>query len=185
MYYIVYETTNKVNGKKYRGAHATEDLNDKYLGSGTAIMRAIKRYGQENFYRSVLEVCKTPEDMYEAEARWVDKEWMCRKDTYNCATGGSGGYRVSDETREKMSIGNKGRVFTEEHRRKLSEAAKRRKPNIEKGHKFGPMSDEEKAKRSKANKGRRPYKMTAETRKKMSEAAKGRTPWNKGKRGTS
>ena len=28
MHFIVYETTNLVNGKKYRGAHVTASLND-------------------------------------------------------------------------------------------------------------------------------------------------------------
>lgn len=182
MYYIIYETTNKINGKKYRGAHATEDINDKYLGSGSAIKRAIKYHGPENFYRSILEVCDTAEEMYEAESRWVDEEWMNRRDTYNCRLGGLGGCSPSEESKLKNSETNKGRVFTDEHRRKLSEAAKRRGSNVKKGHRFGPMSDEEKSKRSAANKGRRPYVMTDETRQRMSEAAKGRIPWNKGKK---
>lgn len=180
MFYIIYETTNNVNGKKYRGAHATDDLNDSYLGSGNGIKAAIRLYGRENFYRSILEVCSTPEEMYEAECRWVNDEWVSRRDTYNHRSGGTGGFVLSEESKTKISNGKRGFVFSDDHRRKLSEAAKRRAPNIKKGHKFGPMSDEEKAKRSRANKGRRPYEMTDETRHRMSEAAKGRVPWNKG-----
>lgn len=32
MHYTVYQTTNLINSKIYVGVHATEDLNDSYLG---------------------------------------------------------------------------------------------------------------------------------------------------------
>ena len=43
MYYFIYETTNHENGKKYRGRHQTNDLNDGYLGSGTYLKKAIEK----------------------------------------------------------------------------------------------------------------------------------------------
>jgi hypothetical protein len=84
MPFIVYETTNLVNGKKYRGVHKQDDEEfDGYLGSGRAILRAIKKHGRTNFSRTAMFVSETKEDAYEFKAAVVDEEWRCRKDTYN------------------------------------------------------------------------------------------------------
>jgi group I intron endonuclease len=59
---FVYLTTNLVNGKIYIGQHKfLEDkwFNAKYLGSGTVIEQAIKKYGRKNFKRKILKLCYT------------------------------------------------------------------------------------------------------------------------------
>ena len=56
MKYIVYEITNKVNGKIYVGVHKTENLNDGYMGSGKNIKDAIKKYGIDNFDKKYLSI---------------------------------------------------------------------------------------------------------------------------------
>ena len=48
-YHYIYLITNKVNGKYYKGVHSTFDLNDGYLGSGTALEYDKEQYGKENF----------------------------------------------------------------------------------------------------------------------------------------
>jgi hypothetical protein len=63
MYFIIYKTTNIINGKYYIGKHKTNDLNDGYLGSGKLLKRAIKKYGTENFHREILHHCKSDEEM--------------------------------------------------------------------------------------------------------------------------
>lgn len=47
--YIIYQITNKLNNMIYIGCHVTENVNDKYMGSGTNIRNAIKEFGKENF----------------------------------------------------------------------------------------------------------------------------------------
>ena len=62
-HYLVYKTTNLVNGKIYIGQHQTYDLNDGYLGSGILLRRAIEKYGEENFKREILFECSSVEEM--------------------------------------------------------------------------------------------------------------------------
>ena len=88
MFYTIYETTNLVNGKKYRGYHMTTDLNDGYLGSGTAIGKAIKKHGKENFKKEILEFCGSAEEMIEREKFYVTTEWVKDKNNYNLQPGG-------------------------------------------------------------------------------------------------
>lgn len=46
---FVYFTKSKIDGKKYIGVHATDDLVDGYVGSGTVLKRAIAKHGIDNF----------------------------------------------------------------------------------------------------------------------------------------
>ena len=103
MYYIIYETINKINGKLYRGCHKTDNLNDGYLGSGVLFIEALKKYGKENFERNIICECKSLEDMIEKEAFYIDEEWVEREDTYNLQTGGLSYGILSEESKEKIS----------------------------------------------------------------------------------
>jgi hypothetical protein len=92
VHYFIYETTNLVNGKKYRGRHQTESVDDGYLGSGTHLMSAIRKYGSHNFMREIIFYAFDYNDLLLAEKMLVDKEWVERKDTYNITEGGGGSY---------------------------------------------------------------------------------------------
>lgn len=93
MPWIVYETTNLINGKKYRGVHEQdgEDF-DGYLGSGDLIIRAIEKHGRDNFSRTTMFVFEVEADAYKQEAVVVDEAWCNRDDTYNVRPGGVGGF---------------------------------------------------------------------------------------------
>lgn len=92
MKYTIYKTTNKVNKKIYIGFHITENPEDDYLGSGTALQRAITKYGKEAFEKEVLFVFDNPEDMFAKEAELVTEEFLTRPDVYNIKLGGLGGW---------------------------------------------------------------------------------------------
>lgn len=185
IYYIVYQTTNLLNGMIYIGIHQTENLNDNYLGSGSELRKAIKEHGKENFQREILFTFSDSKSMLLKEAELVTPEFCLREDTYNIAPGGGGrgmtgrkqsesakakigkahaGKTTSEETKAKMSKAAQNKVFTEEHRRKISEANKL--------WKRPPMSEEQKEKLREAAKFRKP--VSDETRRKLSEARKRR-----------
>lgn len=104
MNYIVYKTTNLINGKIYVGVHRTNpDIFDGYIGCGVSrydrkknslkgFPRAVAKYGYENFKRETLKVFPDSEqgmkDAYALEEKIVDKDFIKRKDTYNLTIGG-------------------------------------------------------------------------------------------------
>lgn len=108
MKYIIYLTTNLVNGKIYIGQHKTEnpDVFDQYLGCGikvnmpssymnpsSPLQYAVKKYGVKNFKRITLKVCDSLDEALKEESRLVDYNFIKRKDTYNAQLGGMTGYK--------------------------------------------------------------------------------------------
>ena len=88
--YYLYQIKNKINNKIYIGVHQTDDINDGYMGSGTEIRKAIKKYGKDNFEKEILEYFDNEDDMYAREMEIVTEEFIARKDTYNVSLGGIG-----------------------------------------------------------------------------------------------
>lgn len=87
-HHIVYQITNKINNNIYIGVHVTDNINDKYFGSGTNIKKAIKEFGKENFEKIILYNLDTNEEMLEKERELVNDEFIKRGDTYNIILGG-------------------------------------------------------------------------------------------------
>jgi hypothetical protein len=88
--YIVYQTCNRINNKTYIGVHKCQDFDDGYIGSGTLLNMAIKKYGHSAFYRYVLYCFDNPEDAYNKEKELVNDEWIANDNTYNVVEGGVG-----------------------------------------------------------------------------------------------
>lgn len=90
-YYIIYQIRNLINNKIYIGKHCTNNKNDNYFGSGILITRAIKKYGKQNFEKTILFECKSVEELDKKEVEIVNLEFLARSDVYNIALGGFGG----------------------------------------------------------------------------------------------
>jgi hypothetical protein len=153
MKYVIYKTTNKINGKFYIGKHQTKNINDGYLGSGVALEKAIKKYGKDLFIKEILFIFDREDEMNEKEKEIVTEEFIATNKTYNMGIGGEGGShfkgkkhsfetkqklsqisknrKFSEETKYKISEANRKRVLTEETKKKLSEKAKLRFNNEE------------------------------------------------------
>ena len=88
-YYYVYRTINLVNNKEYIGFHSTDNLDDGYMGSGKLLIRAIEKYGIENFHKDILKIFNNREEAEAYERELVNEEYVNRKDTYNLSIGGN------------------------------------------------------------------------------------------------
>lgn len=91
IFHIVYKVINIINNNIYIGVHSTNNINDNYLGSGSAIRKAIKKYGKENFIKEILFIFNTREDALAKEKELVSKKFINEDETYNLQTGGNGG----------------------------------------------------------------------------------------------
>ena len=88
---FVYMTTCLITGKKYIGKYEGKET-DKYLGSGKLLRRAIKKYGEFNFQRTILERYQTSTEVRSGEIYWIAKFNAVESDEfYNIAEGGEGG----------------------------------------------------------------------------------------------
>lgn len=87
---FIYKTTNIINGKIYIGQ--TSKNNQDYLGSGPIILKAIKKYGKENFKKEILEGCNSKEQTNLKEIYWIKFYNSTNRNVgYNISIGGNGG----------------------------------------------------------------------------------------------
>lgn len=73
--WIIYITTNLINKKIYVGVRELkhDSSDDRYLGSGKIIKRAIEKYGKENFNKEILVYCYSAKEADTEEVYWIDK----------------------------------------------------------------------------------------------------------------
>ena len=67
----IYITTNILNNKQYVGSHCTDNIDDGYIGSGRLFLKAVRKYGKENFSREVLEECESDIKAREREGIFI------------------------------------------------------------------------------------------------------------------
>lgn len=152
--YIVYQHKNKINGKVYIGITSRSPQerwghNGNNYKSSPYFYNAIKKYGWDNFEHNILYTDLNKEQACQKEQELIVYfKSMDRNFGYNSTSGGEifimnketkqkisdkligntngAGHPCSKEKRQKISQAQKGRTFTEEHKQKLSEAAKNR-----------------------------------------------------------
>lgn len=117
MYFTVYKTTNLINGKFYIGVHKTDNLEDRYLGSGKMLLRSILKHGVQNFKKEILYIFDNSSDMFLKEKEIITEDFCKNPITYNIKLGGQGGWDHID---------NKGKVYSKESRKKMSISGKRK-----------------------------------------------------------
>ena len=125
----IYKITNNLNNKIYIGLKTSSvEESESYYGSGVAINHAIKKYGKDNFTKTILERDIIDYDyLCERERHYIDI-YDAQENGYNLSAGGKGLLNPSPEIRARWSANRKGKpIHTEESKRKISEASRGRK----------------------------------------------------------
>jgi len=154
---IIYVATNRVNGKQYVGQtrRTLKQRIKDHLRERRSFMRvfhrALVKYGVDSFD---FEERLVSDDMLDQEERRLILELNTKvPNGYNLTDGGGGskGYKHTDETKKKCSIASKGRIFSEEHKRRIAlgrtgwrhtEETKQMISQNNKGKKWGPWTAE-------------------------------------------
>lgn len=130
-YGFIYKTINLVNRKQYIGQCSLHRRCWKsYLGSGKALKRAIKKYGRENFERSILCYCFNKEDMNVIEEQIIeDYDAANDRNFYNIiskatATNGFSGKSHTEEWKALASDFGKTRPATERMKENMRRVGK-------------------------------------------------------------
>lgn len=167
-FHLLYKTTNVITGKYYVGIHSTNDPFDDYKGSGSRLLRSVKKYGKENHVVEFLDIFQNREDLVTAEKNLVTRIFLTDPLCMNINIGGVAkplNIGVTEETRRKISEAHKGRIVTWGDK-------------ISKARKGMVFSDEHKANISKVQKGR---PLTEEWKINIGKGCKGNSDcgWNK------
>jgi group I intron endonuclease len=165
---VIYITENLINGKKYIGKDSKND--PKYIGSGQLLLKDIKKYGKENFKKSIIEYCKDDEELSIRESFWIKKHNALQKDDYYNIVDFSAGWNLSklgkekyDYVVEKISKGKKNKKLGPQS---IQTCEKKRKANKNKSKPegFGKLISDIKKAQNKT--------MSQETKNKISKAKK-------------
>lgn len=167
MFFTVYLTTNKITNTKYIGKHITNNLDDSYLGSGMLLIKAINKYGSENFEKEILYVFDNEKEMNEKEKELITEDIVKSSEYYNIALGGQGGNIVLfKENINYEKICEKMSIVQQKNREKSSERAKRQHINKEIGMYGKSQSDYQKKRVSEVMKNKKVSRETIEKQKK-------------------
>ena len=182
----------------YTYAYLREDGTPYYIGKGTG-NRIYSSKRKVKFPKDEKRILFLKQNLTEEEA-FKHEIYMIsvfgRKDNgtgilRNLTDGGEGvsGVVVGEKTRKKLREARRNRIFSQETRRKISEAGKNRSKETRKKlsesskdntNALGATRSEET--RRKISESRKGKKLSEETKLKISNSLTGNIPWNKGKK---
>lgn len=120
--HYLYITTNTVNGKRYIGQHVTRSatvsdmMQDGYLGSGTLLMAAFRKYGRHMFAKEIIALCDTQEEIDWLEVQMIDELRVLKRRNHWYNRSGGGQYGRSENHSVMMSAIMKRLTNTPEYR---------------------------------------------------------------------
>ena len=103
-FHFIYKTSNLLNNKFYIGMHSTENIEDGYIGSGTILWHAIKKYGKSNFITEIIEYLPNREDLKDREKEIINEDLLKDPNCMNIQKGGGGWFQLTSEEKRKQQI---------------------------------------------------------------------------------
>ena len=181
---FIYKTTCLVNGKIYIGQHVlyNDDRDNKYIGSGVIFLKALKKYGKENFKREILRYCNSQKELNVWEYVYIKKYNAQNPEIgYNIAGGdvssSVGNPAKTDVVKEKIrkALSGKGnpnfnKKWSDKKRKQMEEMFQNNHPMKGKHH-----SEATKKAWSEKRRGKNPFEhLTDEEREKIYEKTRGK-----------
>ena len=112
----IYKITNTVNKKAYIGKTTRDPIKVRIrdhlnANSNASILvkRAVKKYGKDAFTYKILHEGIIPELLNDFEIQAIKEHNTKAPNGYNCTDGGDGGNNFTEETRRKISEAQKGK----------------------------------------------------------------------------
>lgn len=112
---IIYTIKNAINGKEYVGQtkYDCEYRFDQHIkkalkGHKGALYSAIRKYGKENFYISLVDGANNQTELNYKEWLWVHKKETLFPNGYNLKDGGGSKGSLSQHVKQEISRKNKG-----------------------------------------------------------------------------
>ncbi len=120
---FIYKTTNLINGRFYIGMHSTDNLEDRYLGSGKRLRYSIKKHGIKNHKLEILEFLPNRDTLKTREKEIVNESLLKDPLCMNLKEGGEGGGKLwNEEHAKKFHAAGGKKVFqmlSQKHSEKL------------------------------------------------------------------
>jgi len=110
-YHFIYKTTCILNGKYYYGMHSTQNLDDGYLGSGKRLRYSIRKYGEENHEREIIEFCNSRQKLKQREKQIINLNEIAKTECMNLMCGGEGGFISEEQQRKRSSAAGKRKAY--------------------------------------------------------------------------
>ena len=105
--HYLYKTTCLVTGRWYIGMHSTNNLNDGYMGSGRRLRRSIRKYGESNHKKEILEFFDNRKLLIKTEKNAITNNMIGDPMCMNLMSGGTGGFISEEQQKHRSSCAGK------------------------------------------------------------------------------
>jgi group I intron endonuclease len=124
---LVYKLTNTLNNKCYIGI-TNRTLEIRWCehkqranqnNRNSRLYAAIRKYGEDSFTKEVICFAESDDELRDLEKRYI-LEYDTYNSGYNSNLGGHGFLHFPEEIRKKISDSQKGKIISEESKKKMS-----------------------------------------------------------------